>query len=97
MEPPIKSFVVAHILAARCREHVSTASGVALLHEVRFTHLEYVLRFDKSILLCLSDYSIIATTRAGAALARLILSGKHATLNPVDGTLSKLTSRSMCE
>lgn len=88
---------MARILAVHCRKHVSTALGGALLHEVRFTHSEYVLCFDKSLLLCSSAYSTIATTRAGAALARLIFSGKHATLNPVEGTLSKLTSRSMCE
>lgn len=84
--------MVAHILAIHCKEHVSTVLDDALLHEARFMLSEYVLyQLDES------NYSMMATTRAGAALARLIFSGKHAMLNPVEGSLSKLTSRSMWE
>ena len=39
----------------------------------------------------------IATTRAGAALAPTIRSGKQATLKPVGGSWSRPTSRSICE
>lgn len=42
-------------------------------------------------------YSTIATTRAGAALAPTIRSGKHATVNPVGGSAERLNRRSICE
>ena len=41
--------------------------------------------------------SMIATTRVRAALARLIFSGKQATVNPVSGSASRLVIRSICE
>ena len=45
---------------------------------------------------CVSP-SRIATTRAGAALARWTFRGKHATVNPVEGSTARLVSRSICE
>ena len=42
-------------------------------------------------------YGTNATTRAGAALAPTIRSGKHATWKPVAGSSPRLTRRSICE
>ena len=45
----------------------------------------------------LGAYTTIATTRAGAALAPTIRSGKQATVNPLAGNAARLNSRSICE
>lgn len=85
----------------RRRQQLAQRGRVAVSDRIASSLFELQKLIDRTLIAfgyqSVGSSSSSATTRDGAALARLIFSGKHATVNPVAGSASRFVIRSIWE